>query len=254
MMKGISMNPMVRRTATVLAAAAVGVLAFAAPAAAHVTIAPVEAEAESHARLDLRVPNESDEAATVKLEVNLPEDAPLASVRTKDVDGWSVKTKTRKLDDPIDLHGREVDEVIGTITWTADSKKTGIQPGQFGEFPISVGPLPKEGTLVFKTIQTYSDKSESAWIDEPNKDGSEPDEPAPTLKITPASGDGHHGGTTTGDEDADADDHADDDDDEAAGSGTTILAAVGTGLAAVALVVAVLAFLARQRDAKAKSD
>lgn len=250
------MNPMVRRAATVLAASALGVLAFAAPAAAHVTIAPVEAEAESHARLDLRVPNESDKAATVKLEVNLPEDNPLASVRTKDVDGWSVKTKTRKLDDPVDLHGRKVDEVVGTITWTADSKKTGIQPGQFGEFPISVGPLPKEGTLVFKTIQTYSDKSESAWIDEPNEDGSEPAEPAPTLKITPASGDGHHGGTTTGDDDDadDADDHADDDADEAAGSGTTILAAVGTGLAAVALVVAVLAFLARQRDAKAKSS
>lgn len=249
------MNPLVRRASTVLAASALGVLAFAAPAAAHVTIAPVEAEAEGYARLDLRVPNESDEAATVKLEVNLPEDAPLASVRTKKVDGWSVKTKTRKLDEPVDLHGRKVDEVIGTITWTADSKKTGIQPGEFGEFPLSVGPLPKEeGTLVFKTIQTYSDKSESAWIDEPNEDGSEPDEPAPTLTVTPASGEGHHGGTSGGDDD-DADDHADDEDEEGAGSGTTILAAIGTGLAAVALVVAVLAFMASRRTGTAaKSD
>ncbi|WP_052305180.1 YcnI family protein [Stackebrandtia nassauensis] len=247
------MNPMVRRAATILAASALGVLAFAAPASAHVTIAPVEAEAGSYARLDFRVPNESDEASTIEVEVNLPKETPLASVRTKKIDGWKVETKTRKLDKPIDLHGRKVKEAIGTIIWTADSDKTGIQPGEFGEFPITAGPLPDKGTLVFKTIQTYSDKSKSEWIDEPNEDGSEPEEPAPTLKITPAKGGGHHGGTTTGDDDDadDADDHADDED-EAAGSGTTILAAVGTGLAAIALVVAVLAFLARQRGSAAK--
>lgn len=247
------MNPTVRRAATILAAAALGALAFASPAAAHVTLDPVTAEAGGYARLDLRVPNESDEAATVKLEVNLPEDAPLASVRTKEVDGWKVTTTERELDKPIDLHGREVDKVVGSITWTADSKKTGIQPGQFGEFAISVGPLPeKTGALLFKTIQTYSDKSESAWIDEPNPGGEEPAEPAPTLEVVPASGDGHHGSGAGDDDDGD-DDHADDDDAEGAGSGTTILAAIGTGLAAVALVVAVLAFLARQRDAKAAS-
>ncbi|MGH8878875.1 MAG: YcnI family protein [Stackebrandtia sp.] len=243
------MNPIIRRVTTVAAAAGLGVLVFAAPAAAHVTVDPVEAEAEGYARLDVRVPNESDKASTVKIEFNLPEDTPLASVRTKKVDGWDVKTKTRKLDDPVDMHGRKIDEVVSSVVWTADDKEDGIQPDQFGEFPVTVGPLPDKGTLVFKTIQTYSDGTTADWIDEPNEDGSEPDEPAPTLKITPASGDGHNAGTGEDDDEAEHDDE-----DEAAGSGTTILASIGTGLAAVALVVAVLAFLAVRNAAKASPD
>ena len=246
------MNPMVRRAATILAASAMGVLVFAAPASAHVTVDPVEAEAGGYARLDVRVPNESDKASTVKVEFNLPEEHPLASVQTKKVDGWDVKTEMRKLDKPIDMHGRKIDEAVAKVTWTADSKADGIQPDQFGEFPVSIGPLPEKGTLVFKTIQTYSDKTTGDWIDEPNADGSEPEEPAPTLEVTPASGKGHHAGTDDDDKDED-DDHADDDD-AVAGSGTTVLAAIGTGLGAVALVVAVLAFLAVRNAAKPAPD
>src|SRR5262245_40184481 len=142
------MNPMVRRAATILAVSALGVLAFAAPASAHVTLNPAEGEAGGYARLDLTVPNESDKAVTTKIEVNLPEDAPLASVQTKAIDGWKITTKTRKLDKPLDMHGREIDEVVSKVTWTADSKKDGIQVDQFGEFAVSVGPLPDKGTLV----------------------------------------------------------------------------------------------------------
>lgn len=233
------MSGLVRRVGMILAAAAVGVLAFAAPAAAHVTIQPGEAPGGSYGRFDFRVPNESDEAATIRLEVNFPEDAPLASVRTIAVPGWTAETEIRDLDTPVDVHGREITEAVSKITWTADSDDDGIQPGQFAEFGVSVGPLPESGVLIFKVIQVYSDGSESAWIDEPTEDGSEPAEPAPVLTI--GEGEGDHGTsdtdtTTGGDEAAAASD---------SNGAPLVISLVAAGVSVVALVVALLAFRKR---------
>ena len=78
------------RLSTVLSVAAtVGVLG-AAPAFAHVTAQPGNVAQGSYSVVSLRVPNESDTAGTVKLEVTLPADHPLSSVRTTPVPGWAV--------------------------------------------------------------------------------------------------------------------------------------------------------------------
>ncbi|GAA4905321.1 uncharacterized protein YcnI [Stackebrandtia albiflava] len=239
------MSTPIRRLAAVLAGAAVGVLAFAGPAAAHVTVDPGEAEAGGYARLDFRVPNESDEAATVRLEVNLPEDAPLASVRTLPVPGWTAEMEVRELDEPVDLHGRQITEAVSKITWTADDD-AGIDPGEFGEFGVSVGPLPDSGVLIFKVIQVYSDGEESAWIDEPTTDGSEPPGPAPVLTIVPGDGDGDgHGDDAAADEgETDAETAADAEDD-----GGTVPLVLSIAAAVVSVVALVLAGLAwRRRD------
>jgi hypothetical protein len=41
--------------------------------------------------------------------------------------------------------------------------------------------------VVFKALQTYSDGTVVRWIDEPTTDGTEPEKPAPVLKLTPAA-------------------------------------------------------------------
>jgi hypothetical protein len=51
---------------------------------------------------------------------------------------------------------------------------------------VSMGPLPKVDQVVFKTLQTYSDGEVVRWIEEPATDGTEPEKPAPTLKLTAA--------------------------------------------------------------------
>lgn len=236
------MSALVRRFGAILAAAAVGALVFATPAAAHVTVQPGEAIAGSYARFDFRVPNESDEASTIRLEANFPEDAPLPSVRTIDVPGWTAEIETRELDTPVEVHGREIGEAVSKITWTADSEEDGVAPGEFAEFGVSAGPLPDEGVLIFKVIQIYSDGSESAWIDEPTDDGTEPAEPAPILTIVPG-GDGHG---------APAGDAADSEGDTAAGDDqgdntALVISLVSAAVALVSLVVAVLAM--RKRSA-----
>jgi len=171
----------------IAAFAFITVLFVGTPAFAHVTVNPKEAVAGGFARVAFRVPNESDDTNTTKLEVYLPENAPVASVSTMPVPGWSVATTKRKLDKPIDMHGSQVSEVVSVITWTASSADAAVKPGQFQEFPVSLGPIPSDAKqLVFKALQTYSDGAVVRWIDEP-KEGAELEHPAPVLNITAAA-------------------------------------------------------------------
>jgi uncharacterized protein YcnI len=171
-----------KRVALVLGAVLLGVVFFAAPASAHVTVNPQEAEKGGFARLAFRVPNESDTASTVKLEVVLPENAPVGSVSTMPVAGWTVAVEKRKVDPPVDVHGTQVSEVVSKITWTA-AAGAGVKPGEFAEFPVSMGPLPDTDRMVFKALQTYSDNNVSRWIEEPQPGAEEPENVAPVLTL-----------------------------------------------------------------------
>jgi uncharacterized protein YcnI len=175
-----------KRLALVTGAVLVAVFGFAAPAAAHVTVNPQEATQGGYARLAFRVPNESDTASTTKLEVVLPEDAPVASVSTMPLAGWTVAVEKRTVNPPVEVHGSQVSEVVAKITWTA-AAGGGVKPGEFQEFPVSMGPLPDVQKMVFKTLQTYSDGNISRWIEEPAEGAAEPEQPAPVLTLTAAS-------------------------------------------------------------------
>lgn len=175
--------------ALALGAAALGVLGFAGPASAHVTVNPSEATQGGYGRIAFRVPTESDTASTTKLEVTLPADAPVSSVSTMPVPGWTVALEKRKIDPPLTVHGSQVTEAVSKITWTA-SADAAIKPGQFQEFPVSLGPLPSVNQMVFKVLQTYSDGEIARWIEEPPASGGEePERPAPVLKLAAAKAD-----------------------------------------------------------------
>ncbi|MEV7022781.1 YcnI family protein [Kitasatospora sp. NPDC093558] len=176
-----------RRIAAVLAVAATSVVVLAGPAFAHVTVNPGSASQGGYTAVDFRVPNESDSASTVKLEVNLPLDHPLASVRTLPMPGWTTTVEKSKLDKPLKVHGSDVNEAVSKITWTADAG-TKIAPGQFQEFRVSLGPLPSDAdSMVFKALQTYDNGDVVRWIDESKAGQPEPAHPAPTLKLTKAA-------------------------------------------------------------------
>ncbi|WP_228922018.1 YcnI family protein [Streptomyces sp. DH7] len=173
--------------------AASTVLLIAGPAAAHVSVQPVgEAAKGGYATLNFKVPNERDQASTVKLEVNFPADHPLSSVTPQAVPGWKIDITKSKLDKPLEVHGKKITEAVSKVTWTADEGE--IAPGYFQQFPVSVGALPEDADqLVFKAIQTYDNKEVVRWIEEPAAGGEEPESPAPVLKLTAAAED-HHGG------------------------------------------------------------
>ncbi|WP_156727885.1 YcnI family copper-binding membrane protein [Streptomyces apocyni] len=194
------------RLAAVGAAAAGAVVLLAGPAAAHVTVQPEgEANKGSYATVNFKVPNERDNASTMKLEVAFPfKDHPLASVMPQPVPGWEVEVTKSKLDKPLEMHGKKIDEAVSKVTWTATGKSedAGIQPGTFQQFPLSMGQLPHDADqVVFKAIQTYSNDEVVRWIEEPKESGDEPDSPAPVLQLGDG-GDGH--GAPAKDTDKDA--------------------------------------------------
>lgn len=234
------------RLAAVGVLAGAAVLALSAPAFAHVSVEPEgEAAKGGYAVVDFRVPNESDTASTVKLEVTFPADHPLATAMPAPVAGWTAKVTTTELDQPVELHGKKVDRAVSKITWTASGK--GVEPGYFGLFPVSVGALPEDtDELVFKAVQTYSDDEVARWIEVPREGQEEPDDPAPVLILSAASEDGHHGSAVSEEASDDASPVAASTtaDDAGSGGGDTtarVLAVVGIVLGALGVAYGVLA-------------
>ncbi|HEY8545724.1 MAG TPA: YcnI family protein [Acidimicrobiales bacterium] len=216
-------------------------LATASPASAHVSVAG-EVHAGGSGAFVFTVPNERDDATTTKLQVQLPEDVPLGSFRVQPKPGWTVETTTRTLDEPIEIYGREVTEVVDTVTWTAQGEGIGID--QFDTFTVRGGNFPEDVTEVaFPAIQTYSSGEEVAWIDEAVEGQEEPEHPAPVLELLPPEGEEDDAGDDAGDvEAAAATSPADaDDDDDSGGALATVslvVAVASLGVAAAALVTA----------------
>ncbi|MCB5163248.1 YcnI family protein [Streptomyces bambusae] len=235
----------ISRVPAAAALATGSVILLAGPAFAHVSVQPGQAEKGGYATISFKVPNESDKASTTKLEVSFPTDQPLASVMAQDVPGWKVEITKAKLAKPLTLHGKQITEAVSKVTWTGGK----IEPGKFQQFPLSVGRLPEDADrMVFKAVQTYDDNQVVRWIEEPKDGAAEPQNPAPVLKLTAATGGDHHGGSPAEDpakNEAAKDDHHEDEQASASsGSDTT---ARTLGIAGIVIGAAGVAFGASAR-------
>lgn len=182
------------RAAAVTGTAGLVVLAGAGMASAHVTAQPGTAVKGSTGEITFRVPDEEARAGTVRLDVTLPLDHPIASVRTKSVPGWTAQIATAKLDKPVRTdEGAELTEAVRTVTWTANPG-TRIEPGQFQEFTILAETMPEStDKLVLPATQTYDNGEVMRWDQPPAAPGApEPEHPAPTVTLLagPANLDG----------------------------------------------------------------
>jgi uncharacterized protein YcnI len=159
----------------VLICSLVGALAVTPLAAAHVSLNPGEWEAGGFARFDIRVPNERDNAGTVELTVQFPEN--VISARFQPMPGWERTIEMATLDEPIVEEGEEpITERLASVTWSGGT----IAPGEFEEFGLSfqVPETPGEA-LVFPAIQTYSNGEVVRWIGPEDADA-----PAPIVTVT----------------------------------------------------------------------
>ncbi|MFI1651310.1 YcnI family protein [Streptomyces avidinii] len=230
------------RVSIAAAIAAGSVLVLSGPAFAHVGVQPVgEAAKGGYATINFKVPNERDNASTTQLEVNFPIDQPLTSVMPQDVPGWTVTVEKSKLDKPLTVHGKQINEAVTKVTWTGGK----IEPGKFQQFPLSVGKLPESDQMVFKSIQTYDNGEVVRWIEEAKEGAAEPQNPAPVLKLAAPKGGDHHDSGAKADEAKNADKDAEHGHDKAAsehGSDTTAralgIAGIVVGLGGVAFGIA----------------
>jgi uncharacterized protein YcnI len=180
-----------------------GAFLLAGPASAHVSVSGDDTEPGAEvAVLTFHVPTESVTASTTKLAIQLPK---FDTVTVLPMTGWTFTTKKS---------GQTVTEV----DWTA-AADAAIKPGEFGDFTLRVGPLPKADSVEFGAVQTYSDGSTVAWNESaaPGSDA-EPEHPKPTLTLIAAVAAPKAGSTT----------------------GSTVLAIVALVVAALALGVAVV--------------
>jgi uncharacterized protein len=197
-----------KRTVAVTALAA-SALAVPAAAEAHVTLQPNTAAAGAFTVENVRVPNERDDASTVKVDVQLPHGFVSASYEPKA--GWTAKVTKAKLAKPIQTDDGPIDEEVRRITFIGHGPNGKIAPGQFMDFPLSVQIPGKPGDkLVFKAIQTYSNGEVVRWIGAPdsetpapivtvvNASASSATAPGPPGTPARASGDGGGGGASKG--------------------------------------------------------
>jgi periplasmic copper chaperone A len=178
-------RPLVRLVTVVGVATAV-VAAGAGIASAHVSVSSTDATAGGYGTVVFTVPDESDTASTTRIRVQIPDATPLASVRVQPVPGWTVTETPHTLAKPLtDDDGDQITSAVSVIDFTATAG--GIAPGQFQQFLLSVGPLPKAGSITFNAVQTYSDGTEVAWIEPTVAGQPEPEHPAPALHLAAAS-------------------------------------------------------------------
>jgi uncharacterized protein len=164
------------RLRTIVPFAAVLALVAVPAASAHVTMNPDAVPADSFARFAIRVPNEQENADTVKLSVQIPADVLSVSFQPKP--GWKRTITTAKLDPPITIEGETVSERVATVTWLGGK----IAPGEFEEFGMSAKMPNSPGkTLTFPAVQTYSNGEVVHWIAPQTAD-----EPAPHVTLEAA--------------------------------------------------------------------
>jgi uncharacterized protein YcnI len=173
-----------RRVGVVGAATAAAMLLFAGSALAHITVTPDSVVAGSTDVLTFHVPNEEANADTVKVDVQIPVNHPIAQLLVQPVPGWTISVKNVTLAKPIVTDDGSFSQAVSEVIWSGGR----ILPGQFQSFTISADPMPSgESQVAFKAIQTYSNGDVVRWIDLQQPGQPEPAHPAPVVTLTTAT-------------------------------------------------------------------
>lgn len=163
---------MFRYTLIALAAAS----SFATPVFAHVTIKPDSGDAGSYFQTAFTVPHACGDGATATTTIRVQIPDGIYSVKPQFKPGWTVTTKTRKLDPPVKAHhGPDITEAISEVEWRGGP----LPDSLFDSFSLIVKLPASTQSLSFPVTQEC-DKGSMAWADKP--DG---DHPAPIVRVVP---------------------------------------------------------------------
>ena len=166
------------RAAFVTSACAGGLLLTAGIASAHIESDPAAVEAGTAATVGFAVEHGCEGSPTTELRFQVPET--VTDAQPVDKNGWTTS-----------IDGR-------VVTFTGGS----LGPTTTDTFAITFTAPAETGTIHFPVVQ-HCEQGENAWIELPAADGTEPDRPAPAVKVTdgpPTSDDlaGDHGGAESG--------------------------------------------------------
>jgi uncharacterized protein YcnI len=149
---------------------------FVGVASAHVTVQPQETSQGKYEVFTVRVPSESEDVQTTKVQVKVPEEVNVTRFEAKP--GWTYEVQK-------DDTGK-----ITSATWTTEGK--GLTATEFVQFNIQGKVADDAEEIIWKAYQTYSDGSVVEWVGAPDAD-----KPASFTVVNPADGSDHgHGGTS----------------------------------------------------------
>ncbi|WP_200307538.1 DUF1775 domain-containing protein [Streptomyces adelaidensis] len=165
-----TLAPCTRRLGILTTVALALTVATAAPAAAHTEVEAEGARAlDQNVELTFSAESESASAGITELEVILPKGITPADITyEKGPDGWKFAPTDRG--------------------YTVSGEKLPV--GEDAEYVVTVRQLPDVKSLVFKTLQSYSDGNVDRWIElaeEEGGDGHGHGHPAPSLDLLAAA-------------------------------------------------------------------
>lgn len=164
------------------AATVAALLAVASPSAAHVTLDPAPARADSYYKAVLRVPHGCNGSPTRRIRVRIPDG--VTSVKPQPKTGWTLEIAKKKLAQPLDDgHGGKITEVVGEVGWSGGR----LPDEQFDEFAMMLKlPDAPNATLYFPVVQDC-EQGVHRWIEIPEtgRASRELKEPAPALPLLP---------------------------------------------------------------------
>jgi periplasmic copper chaperone A len=160
------------------------VVAFAIPAAAHVTLETQEAKIGEPYKAVLRVPHGCEGTATTALRVRIP--GGLIAVKPMPKPGWTLATTTGKYDKTYTFfHNAKLSEGVTEIVWSGGK----LPDAWYDEFVFQgfvAGDLEPGRPLYFPVVQEC-EKGAHRWIEIPaaGKSAADYPEPAPVLRLLP---------------------------------------------------------------------
>jgi hypothetical protein len=163
----VTIAPTVRRCAVVLAAGAAVLVSAAGPALAHVEVEAAPARAlATDALLTMTAEAESATAGIAGVRIQLPPGLIATDLRlASGPSGWRL------------TGSGNVVTVRGPALPVGRSLRLGIRVRQ----------LPAAEQLVLKTVQSYADGQQDAWIELPSTSVPDPDQPAPVVRLQAAA-------------------------------------------------------------------
>ncbi|MFK7695601.1 YcnI family protein [Paenibacillus sp. HJGM_3] len=162
-----------KKVTLLLSASLLMMMLFASMASAHVVVYPQQTTQNAFEKFTVRVPSETANTNTVKVEIKFPEGVTVSRVEPKP--DWKYELTK-------DATGK-----ITGVVFTATG--AGLAATEFTEFNLSGKVAADAKTLSWKSYQTYKDGSVAEWV---GAEGSQKPASVTTVKAAAAADAGGH--------------------------------------------------------------
>jgi uncharacterized protein YcnI len=154
---------------------------------AHVTLETPQAQVGGSYKAVFRVPHGCDGAATTSIRVKIP--AGMIAVKPMPKPGWKLDIVTGKYDKPVKYFDSQLTEGVSEVSWSGGR----LPDAYYDEFVLR-GAFTRDlpaGKMVYFPLVQECEKGVHRWIDIPVEGKPEPAEPAPGVKLMPATSEHH---------------------------------------------------------------